>query len=281
MRYLKTFIISIFIIVFFSIAQGVFAQDETNRTDFNKNYIDYRDKYEDYVTQHEKYFLSKRQYEQYKTLSAKEQLQKDLSEMLIDRDGVLNLYYKTLVSKLKDKTIDIPEDKRNEYISKLESEITWISDHITLYYATDTPEILSDKSEEVDKRNKDFIGEIYRSLYYISRGKIVTYNARFNYLFNEFYSLTEKIKIEQREAYKLSDSKIEIINRWFGEINLKDQEFNKLLEQAEVQIMKNKGKAVAASYGGAEKILSQAKEILIQEIANLKEIATQIKVAED
>ena len=285
MRKLKVFI-SILIITFF--LAGLFlksgnisAQNDSYQAQFNNSYSNYRTKYEDYLKAHDKYTLSKRQYEQYNTLSSKEELQKDTADMLKKRDGVLILYYQTLVYRLKDSSIDIPDEKRDEYVTKLEAEINWLQEHMSSYQANAEPQVLADRSLESGDRYEDFISEIYRSLYYISRGKLIAYNARFNYLFNELYALSEKIKVEQREAYKLSDNKIEIIDRWFGEINKKNEDFTSLLDKAETQIAQGKGKAVALSYTFSMKTLNEAMGLLIEEIANSVEITNQIKIAEN
>lgn len=266
-------------IIYISLTPSVSAQN-TSRDQFSKIYSDYRDTYGEYIVLHDKYILSKKQYEQFKTLSSKENLQQDLQKMLIKRDEVLIYYYRSLVSKMDDSLVTMPNDRKNEYTQKLNDEINWLTDHTTTYKESDSPVTLANRSKEVDLRNRDFQKVVYRDLYYIARGKFETYIGRYNFLYNDLYSLSEKIKNEQREAYKLSDSKIETINRWFGEIGLKSENLVKQLDKADLEIDKVESKGGLTVYNNSIRILNSAMSLFIDRIDNTQEIVTEIKVSE-
>jgi hypothetical protein len=279
MKFLKTALI--FFIFFFTVRVGnVNAQNETREV-FSKVFSDYQQKYQEYLLVHDQYTLSKKEYEKYLTLSSKEKLQEDTSYMLIKRDEVLITYYRSILAKMDDSLVKMPEDRKSEYIQKYNDEITWLNEHKNLYQINDSPQTLSLKSEEVDQRFQKFKGEIYKSLYYISRGKIQTYSERYDGLYNDLFALTEKIKVEQREAYKLSDSKLEIIYRWFGEINLKDEAYTNLLNKADDSIFKSTDKTVISVYNTAMKTLSSAMNLFKERISFAKEVVNEIKVSEN
>lgn len=267
------------IVLFFVSSKFSYAQNVT-REEFSKVYADYRAKYEEYVKSHDTYILSKKLYDQYKTLSSKENLQKDTQNMLVKRDEVLVNYYKSIISKMEDSSITISEERKSEYSGKLNSEILWLEEHKALYKANDSPETLSIKSAEVLTRYDSFQADLYKGLYYLARGKAEKYSERYNFLFNDLYSLTEKVKNEQREAYKLSDTKMEIIERWFGEITLKNDEFTNLLSKADESILKSSGKTSRVTYGGSVKILKDAMVVFHTRLGYTQEIIKEIKVSE-
>jgi hypothetical protein len=275
-RLLNVLVVFVFCFVF----SGFASAQNVTREEFSKVYAEYRAKYEDYTKAHDTYVLSKKQYEQYKTLSAKENLQRDTQNMLVKRDEVLVLYYKSIISKTGDSSISMPEDRKNEYTAKFNTEISWLEEHKGLYKVTDSPETLSAKSEEVSKRYVTFQADLYKGLYYLARGKAEKYSERYNFLFNDLYSLTEKIKNEQRDAYKLSDAKIEIIDRWFGEINLKNDEYSKLLTRADSEILKAVGKESKVTYGTSIKMLKDAMVVFTTRLGYIQEIIKEIKVSE-
>lgn len=275
-RLLNILILFIFIFVF---SDNVSAQNVT-REDFSKVYSEYRTKYEDYTKAHDTYILSKKQYDQYKTLSAKENLQRDTQNMLVKRDEVLVLYYKSMISKMGDSSISMPDDRKNEYASKFNTEILWLEEHKSLYRVNDSPETLSTKSKEVSERYSAFQADIYKGLYYLARGKAEKYGERYNFLFNDLYLLTEKIKSEQRDAYKLSDTKIEIIDRWFGEISLKNDEYSNLLVRSDNEILKASGKGSRVTYATSIKILKDAMGVFTTRLGYIQEIIKEIKVSE-
>ena len=282
MKYMRLLKITIvFLILFCAVGvHNIFAQNETREV-FSKVFADYQLKYQEYVLAHDQYILSKKEYEKYLTLSSKEKLQEDISIMLIKRDEVLISYYRSVIAKMDDTLVKMPDDRKNEYIQKFTDEITWLDEHKKLYQINDSPHTLSIKSEEVDTRFKNFQDEVYKSLYYISRGKIQTYSERYDTLFNDLFNLVEKIKVEQRDAYKLSDSKLEIIYRWFGELGLKNDAYAKLLDQADQNIYKATEKTVLPAYNNAIKTLLGAMELLKDRISYAKEVVNEIKVSEN
>ena len=282
MKYMKLFRIALASLILFCAVgiQNIYAQNET-REAYSKVFDHYQLKYQEYVLAHERYVLSKEEYENYLTLSSKEKLQKDTANMLIIRDEVLVAYYRSIMAKMDDSLITMPEERKNEYLQKYNDEITWLNEHIKLYQINDSPQTLSVKSEEVDARFKKFQSDIYKSLYYLSRGKMQTYSERYNFLYNELFNLTEKIKVEQRDAYKLSDSKLEIIYRWFGEIGSKDGEYVKLLDKTDANIVKATERSALGVYNLAIKTLLGAMDLFNEKISYAKEIVNEIKVSEN
>jgi len=261
-------------------ARNIYAQNET-REAYSKVFGDYQLKYQEYILAHERYVLSRREYYKYLTLSSKEKLQEDTADMLIIRDEVLVSYYRSVIAKMGDNLITMSDERKNETIQKYNDEITWLNEHKNLYQKNDSPQTLSVKSEEVDTRFKKFQGDIYKSLYYISRGKMQTYGERYNFLYNELFNLTEKIKAEQRDAYKLSDSKLEIIYRWFGEIGTKDEAYVKLLDTADAGIYKATEKTAQGVYNLALQTLLKAMNLFNEKILYAKEVVNEIKVSEN
>ncbi len=267
----------IFLVIFILIITPCFgispvsAQNAT-REQFETVFAQYRDKYDEYVSAHNDYVLSKKQYEQYKTLSSKENLQKDLQSMLLKRDEVMILYYRAIISKMDDSSIRMPEDRKIEYTRILTDEVNWLDEHKTQYKINDSPQTLASKSEEVDNRFQLFQNDLYQALYYLVRGKVDMYD--------DLFSLTEKIKNEQREAYKLSDSKIEIIDRWFGEISTKNDEYVKLLAQADAAILKAESRNSKGVYENSMKTLNNAMNVFKDRLMYTKEIIREIKVSE-
>ena len=271
------FIVTILMLTF--LVPAVSAQN-VSKEQFAKVYSEYRDKYDQYVISHDTYVLSKKQYEQYGTLAAKENLQKDLKNMLVSRDSVLIYYYRSLISKFDDSSISMSSERKSDYTKVFNDEITWLSDHLSGYSVSDSPGTLASKSEEVDDRYQNFQLSVYKSLFYITRGKIDAYNGRYGVLYNDLSALTEKIKNEQRDAYKLSDAKLDTINRWFGEIGANTTEYENALVLADTQMEKAVGKNSPSVYTAAVKLLEKAMTIFTDRIGKTKEIINEIKVSE-
>ncbi|KKR10549.1 MAG: hypothetical protein UT39_C0018G0022 [Candidatus Woesebacteria bacterium GW2011_GWA1_39_21] len=267
-------------VLYFVFAQQVSAQN-ASREQFAKVYNDYRQKYDEYLSLHDKYVLSKKQYDQYGTLTSKENLQKDLQQMLVARDNVLIYYYRSLISKMDDSLVTMSDQNKSDYTSRLNDEINWLTDHRNQYYEDDVLTELSAKSKEVEDRVNAFQKGLYENLYYIARGKFDTYELRYGGLYNDLNVLTEKIKNENREAYKLSNQKISTIDRWFSEIGLKAEELNKLLGQGDMQIAKAQGKYSLNVYNGSVSILNKVMAVFIDRIIKTKEIINEIKVSEN
>jgi len=275
----KIFIIISLLFLSIGLASSSKAQN-VSREQFSQVFAEYMRKYDEYVISHEKYILSKKQYESFNTLSSKENVQRDTKDMLYKREEVLIYYLKSLISKLDDSSLSIPQEDKDSYISQFNSEIDWLNEHRITYKVTDSPEILSEKSEAVDTRFKVLTPVIYKCLYHISKGKVVRYDERYDLLYNDLITLTEKIKVEQRDAYKLSESKTEIIDRWFGEIGVKDEEYQKFLDEGDKNLLKISERTAYSTYKASIKVLTDAKNVMLKKISYMKEIVKEIKISE-
>lgn len=267
-------------VLFLVLPQAVLAQN-TNRQEYSKIFDDYREKYDSYVIIHDKYELTYKQYLQYKTLLSQENLQKDLKDMLVSRDEVVIYYYKTIAAKLDDSSVTMSDERKSSCVQQLNDEANWFSDYKSNYKESDTLQTLSTESQNASLRFNGFSQNLYKCLYYIARGKVETFSLRYDGLYNDLTTLTDKIKNEQRDAYKLSDAKIDTINRWFGEIGLKTTAFENALAKPDVEIEKAQGKKSSGTYSNSIKLLNKAMPIFLDRLAKTKEITTEIKVSDD
>jgi hypothetical protein len=111
---------------------------------------------------------------------------------------------------------------------------------------------------------------------------MVRYRARFNDFFNQLNDLINKIKGENRADYKLSDQKIQVIDRWIAETQVKLTGSDTELTNARNFALKMKaGSDNKGIYQSAVNSLTKSGTLLKDALSYTKEIIREIKVAEE
>ncbi|HLE48495.1 MAG TPA: hypothetical protein VI819_00470 [Patescibacteria group bacterium] len=274
----KIFLLAVLFFIFFG--NVAYAQN-TTRAEFSILYNAYRKKYDEYLVAHDEYTLARSQYEKFDTLTSREKAQVETAKMLIKRDEVMVLYFTALKARLDDTSLEMDEARKNELKSLIDTEIQWYNEHKSRIKTNQTLKELVIISNEGQDHYYGNDNTIYLSLFEISRARMTRYDNRFDELFLRLTSLTETIKAEKRDEYKLSDSKIERIDRWIGEVNNKEAEYNLTMEEA-VKLTPEQGDRNRSKnlYNAALESMEEALAILKQRISFVNEVIREIKISE-
>ena len=274
---LGSLLLTTFLFVVFS--SPAISQGTDNN--FDQTYSEYTKKVEEYKRTRDEYVLARSQYLKFKTLTAQNNAKEATKRMLEARDNVVVLYLQSIKAKVNEtKGIDDPTEEG--LFIRLDEEISWFSDHKAKLSSAGTLDDLVSDSNLAKGRWKSAAPLIYESLAVISSGKINDFQERLTNIFNGVKGKMNEIGKEEREEYKFSSRKIQIIDRWIFE--------------TENRITRSEGKQTEAleiisEYAGGKKneaklfedaliILDEAKQYSKEGSSFLKEIIREIKTAE-
>ena len=181
--------------------------------DFDKVFQIYGEKQEDYDKAHDDYVLKKAQYLRFRTLKSQTDAIASTLTMLQKRDEVVIYFIKSLRAKLGG-GIGISDARREALNFRLEAEIFWFEGHKEkLTSAGSLDDLVRDSGEAADRYDSRAT-LFYETLSVISLGKINDFKERITDLFTNIKEKVEVIRKEERDEYKFSERKIQILDRW-------------------------------------------------------------------
>lgn len=247
-----------FLLLFACFLTPVFAAQPID--DYLFQYEKYRQVYQEFTTARDKYL-------QYQTLSSKDEAIGATKKMIGQRNKSLAIYFLTLKWKLSTTPGVAGSEHRNNLISQLDKEITWLDDQNEQLEQLANPSlddlfIISDRFE--DKRVA-FKVLSYQSLAAILLGK--TRNLQ-----SESVAIKTLLtdEVNQMEATKAAQFK-----GWLTEVENKNYLSQKEIEMAESQqesLAKKREKQLVSIYSKIQLSLERAKEYLNQAFLFQKEI---------
>ena len=296
----KTFLILVCLIFVLVFAPGVYSQESTESAtieptltptakpydpdlDFDKVFQLFKEKQEEYEKAHDDYIIKKAQYLRFRTLKSQTDAIAATLNMLQKRDDVVIYYIKSVRAKL-DGAIGISDARREGIDVRLEAEIIWFSNHKEKVSSAGSLSDLVADSKSAETRYSTGATIFYETLSVISLGKINVFKERIQDLFVNIKERVEIIKKEEREEYKLTERKIQILDRWILESD------NKIARGVEKQSAADSA-SESFSETGFENALSQYNRVLYslgeaqlfyrEGSSFLKEVVKEVMIAEE
>ncbi|MBI3443172.1 hypothetical protein HY008_00720 [Candidatus Woesebacteria bacterium] len=243
--------------------------------DFNRAYLDYDFTYGAYRKAYEDYKLARNEYLAFKTLASRERAVFATRMMLEAQDDAIKAYLTALRLRLVE-SVGVPEFEKNTLFGRIDPEVEWYKNHKPTLASVITLEGLVDQNLKVkDRFNKVTIGVIYKTLYFISEGKLVDSIRQ-----TEELTATIKNKVSQIEAK--GDKDTTVIKRWIGEGEVrigksqqKIDEARNIVERYELRRPLDKG-----TYQVALTRLDESHKLVREAVSFLKEIIREIRTAD-
>ncbi|OGM34896.1 hypothetical protein A3D01_00265 [Candidatus Woesebacteria bacterium RIFCSPHIGHO2_02_FULL_39_13] len=211
--------------IFFTLAKHAFSQTITeaikednvqNSLSFDEAFQEYLSRIDEYDVAHQDYVLKRAQYLRFKTLKSREEAHSATLVMLQKRDDVIIYYIKALEKRL-DEAIGVTNGRRESLNFRTNAEIDWLENHKEVLTSAGSLDDLIEDSDEAKERFSSLQPLVYEVLATISLGRIIDFQERVNDLYNQIKTKVEDIKKEERDEYKLSESKLQTIDRWLFE----------------------------------------------------------------
>lgn len=279
----KNYICAIFILVFclvsisFLFVKNVRSQN-TALSEFNEAYKQYTLSLEDYQRKHSEYVLAKSQYESFQTLKSQSEAIEATKQMLTARNTVLVSYLKAMQIRLNN-AIGVELTDKTEIGILIDEEINWYESQNLTIPSAETFEELEAESKDGEERYQSTINISYRTLSYVSFGKVEDFHERLVETFTALKNKIEEIKLEERENYKLSDSKLLAIDRWIIESENRVTRSEEQKQQAEESLLELSTDTNIRSndYNAIVAELEQSRQYMKESAAFIKEIIREIK----
>ena len=197
---------------------GVAAQNDPppEETAFEKAYKDYQTQVSEYNTAHDDYVLRRSQYLRFKTLQSQQDAFDATSKMIQERDDV-NTSYLTALKERLNEAVGTDDQAKADLNVRIDDEIGWFTDHKSKIHTAGTLDDLISDSNLAKARFAYEDTLFYEILSQISSGKITDYDERLKDIFDQLKKKIDEIKAENRDDYKLSDSKLQQLDRWVFE----------------------------------------------------------------
>lgn len=189
-------------------------------SNFDKALETYLEGVDDYKREHADYVLAKSQYERFGTLSSQNAAFEETMQMLMARDQVIIDY----LAALKEKVLLSPgleDNEVQETISKLDQDIGTFNDHKTKLTSAGSLNDLVADSEIAQTEYAEMSADIYEALGVSPYGLVTDYEERLENLHTGLKAKFEKISKEEREEYQLSSRKLQLIDKWLLESQLR------------------------------------------------------------
>lgn len=251
---------------------------------YEKAYKDYLNQVETYRDAHQEYVLRKSQYQRFKTLQSQQDAQEATVAMLKERDRVVISYFIALKERLREQG-KADESTTSELNIQIDDQIGWFTDHEAKVPSAGSLEDLEKDSKEASKQFSDASPLIYSVLGTISSGRLTDMRERLDDKFTELKDKLDEIRLEDREDYKLSSEKLQQLDRWIFDSELRIQRFSEKQDEAEVSIFglndPTKKRSAARTYNEAIQTLFEAQQFLRESSSYMLEILREIRTAED
>ncbi|MBU0569408.1 hypothetical protein KKB40_01340 [Patescibacteria group bacterium] len=273
-----TLLISLFIFT-----PPIFSQEERS---FDNVFNEYKTKTEDYKKAHSEYTIKRSQYIKFNTLKSKADAYGATLAMLYARDEVVVAYLTAIEKKLSDVS-EVSEERRKVINSMISSELNWFKNHKDNLASAGTLENLVKDSDLAKERYILIEPLAYETFATISYSKLESFYTRLNEMSMTINGKIEEIKKEDREDYQFSIRKQGILDRWIFESEgriVRGEE--KMTESSDLTLLsviseESKGRAnTLAEYNKVVGIMGESRLFFNEAILLLKEIVSEIKVAE-
>ncbi len=204
--YFSFFLVLSLLFIFSVFVKKAYSEELT----FSRAYQDYQYNSDLYNKAHADYELARASYLQYKTLVSKNNAQEKTLTMLSARDQVVITYLTAIRTRLKE-VGGVPDDKRQELFSLIDSEVSWFMNHKqTLTSAGSLDDLVSD-SNEVKAHFPSVELLIYKTLTQISVGKVEAVRL-------EEFDILNNLKTKITEIKSNGDKDTAIVERGTLEI---------------------------------------------------------------
>lgn len=258
----------------------VVPSEISSQTDFANAYKEYTLRVESYKVAHDEYILARSQYLKFKTLTSENNAKEATIRMLEARDEVLIKYLVALKVRI-DEIKGTSNETRESLFLRLDEEMKWFLDHKDHLSSAGTLDDLVSDSDKAKKRFESIDPLIYEALSTISSGRLNNLKERLNNIFSDVRNKINEIKEEEREEYKFSTRKIQIIERWISETESRIARGEEKRAEAKTLIsgITGKGKSVDR-YNEVLTKLNEGQQYFREASLNVVEIISEIKTAE-
>ena len=261
--------------IYFLSSQVIYSQGPT---EFDRLYQEYSIKVEEYRRAHDEYILARSQYLKFKTLTSQNTAKEKTAVFLEARDEVVISYIRALKERLKE-TQGVPDATRDGINVRLDSEISWFSDHKGRISGAGSLDDLVSDSDEAKKRYEQIEPLLYEALSIISSGKVNRFRERLDETFSSVSQKVTQIREEDREEFKFDTRKLEIIDRWIFDtegriIRSQEKQVEADLLISKFPSLKKKG---ASNYNEVLEVLAESQQYLKEATLFVKEIIREIK----
>ncbi|MBI4057810.1 hypothetical protein HY405_00625, partial [Candidatus Microgenomates bacterium] len=211
MRQLPVAFLSLLSIFFF--ISPVFSQDAI--LTFKRAYEDYVFSYTLYRSAETDYQFARGQYLTFKTLDSRRNAQEATAKLLTLRDEVVKTYLTAVRTKLRE-TKGVIDD--STYYGLIDPEVVWFIAHKGTISTSNSLDELVSKSDEARDRHGMAEVAIYQTLSGITIGNLNSLRQELILITQSTKNKIESIKQTSDPNERLSDRKIQTIERWMGDV---------------------------------------------------------------
>ncbi|KKQ98584.1 MAG: hypothetical protein UT24_C0009G0084 [Candidatus Woesebacteria bacterium GW2011_GWB1_39_12] len=249
---------------------------------FDQAYQEYILKLQDYQKVHEEYILRRSQYLRFQSLKSRQDAQEATVKMLQARDEVVITYLTTLLARLSE-GIGVHEVRKEALTLRVNEEVGWFTDHKDTVPSAGTLEDLVKDSDLAKKRWEGVEPLVYEILGTTAYGKISDFTVRSEGALTAVKNKLEIISKEDRDEYKFSNEKFEVLDRWIFETEekiVRSKEKQVEVDNMLVLIVKQR-KDVLKYFNNMIGVLGESQLFLKEANTFLKEVIREVKTAED
>jgi hypothetical protein len=264
----KTALTILFVLVFLFSASVAKAQT----FDAAKAYSDYQYQLSIYQQNYSEFQDAKTFYLGNSTLQLKEVARQKTIKMLKSRDNLMSVYLTALRMQILE-TKGFDDSQKNVVFGRIDSEVDWYKNHISVYLDSDQLVDLFNKSDESKSRYKtNTLPIIDESLFDIGQSQEI--GLRLSH--QEIYSNLKNFINEQVALGKL---RIDPFNRWFNDIEAVSEllKKNEASGTEKIQTIYTHNYGVESTYDDATKILTSSVEPITQLNNYLTEMLASIQ----
>lgn len=240
--------------------------------DAAKAYSDYQYQLSIYQQDYSGFQDAKTFYQGNPTLQLKEVARQKTIKMLKDRDNLMSVYLTALRMQILE-TKGFDDNRKNEVFGRIDSEVDWYKNHISVYLDSDQLVDLFNKSDESKSRYEtNTLPIIDESLFDIGQSQEI--GLRLSH--QEIYSNLKNFINEQVALGKL---RIDPFNRWFNDIEAVSEllKKNEAEGTAKIQTIYAHNYGIGSIYDDSTEILTASVEPITQLNNYLTEMLASIQ----
>lgn len=248
---------------------------------FDKALKDYLKEIDTYKKEHADYILAKSQYERFGTLASQNAAFEETLQMLEVRDQVIIDYLIVLKEKVL-VSVGLEDTEIDETVAWLDQDVSWFTDHKKKLSSAGSLEDLVADSKLAEKEYGEISSDIYRALSVPIFGLVTDYEERLENLHTGLKAIFEKISKDEREEYQLSSRKLQLIDKWLLESELRfvRSEEKRLEAKQLINNFSEKKKTGSKDYEGIITKVTESRQHLKEGVNFMNEILREIKTTE-